>query len=395
MSKALKGTFELRIENLECCEMRNKTIDRYIERLLAESTPERPIWNLESILQGKPPHWNYIDGCMMTALWSLWEQTGDERYFLFIDGFYDYYIGEDGAPIGYLLDEYNLDNINSGRVLFDLYAAAGREKYARAIALLKRQLESHPRTTQGSYWHKLIYPNQIWLDGLYMAQVFAARWALKQGDREELADVKRQFSAVREHMWSPDKRLYCHGYDESRSVFWADPHTGQSKSFWLRAMGWFLIALADILDYWREEALAAQLFEAAEGILPYLDGKTSMFWQVADQGAREGNYVETSGSAMIAYAFLKGARLGVLPPKYSALGRRVFEGVCALRLSENERGLNLGGICLVAGLGPAGNFRRDGSFEYYISEPVVENDAKGVAPFLLCYTEILRLGEKS
>jgi unsaturated rhamnogalacturonyl hydrolase len=373
--------------------VRNATIDRYIERLLADSTPARPIWNLESLRQGKPAHWNYIDGCMMTALWSLFEQTGDTRYRDFAAGFYDYYIAGDGTPLGYSLEKYNIDDINSGRLLFDLYPFTGQEKFKRAIGLLARQLESQPRIRQGNYWHKLIYPNQVWLDGLYMAQVFATRRALNDNDTAALADVSRQFAVVRERLWVEEKRLYCHGYDESRSVFWADPVTGRSAGHWLRAIGWFLVALADVLGYRHDDALAAQLREACDGLLPYLDEETAMFRQVVDAGNRPGNYSETSGSAMAAYTFLKGARLGVLPAGYRDHGARIFQGICRKYLSEGEAGLNLGGICRVAGLGPAGDTRRDGSYEYYISEPVVENDAKGVGPFLMCYTEILQLEE--
>ncbi len=371
--------------------MKIEMIDRYIERLLKESTPEKPVWNMEKILKGDPPHWNYIDGCMMTALWSLYEQTGDKRYAEFVAEFLDCYISENGVPLGCRPEDYNLDNINGGRVLFDVLSATGKEKYGRAIDLLGRQLDEHPRTKQGSYWHKLIYPNQIWLDGLYMAQVFATRRALLSNDKAALADVRRQFAAVRENMWVNEKRLYCHGYDESRSVFWADPESGRSKCFWLRAIGWFLAALADVLGYSEDSALTSQLKEAAAGLLPYMDNATGMFWQVVDQGGRNGNYCETSGSAMAAYAFLKGARLGLLPVEYREYGRQIFDGIRNHHLTENESGLNLGGICLVAGLGPAGDLRRDGSFDYYISEPVVENDAKGVAPFLMCYGEILKI----
>jgi unsaturated rhamnogalacturonyl hydrolase len=254
--------------------------------------------------------------------------------------------------------------------------------------LLRSQLSVQPRTREGNYWHKGIYPNQVWLDGLYMAQVFATRWALAFGRNEDFEDIRRQFLSARERMRVEEKRLYCHGYDESRSIFWADPVTGRSQSFWLRAIGWFLAALVDVLGYWPDERLAAQFSEAASGLLPYMDSQSGLFWQVVDQGGRPGNYTETSGSAMAAYAYLKGARLGFLPAEYRERGRRIFEGICRDRLSGVESVLSLGGICLVAGLGPADNPRRDGSFEYYISEPVVANDAKGIAPFLMCYGEI-------
>ena len=372
-------------------DMRNALIDQYIDRLLAGSTAEKPLWNMERILSGAPPHWNYIDSCMITALWSLYEQGGDSRFCKFASDFMDYYIPESGLPLGYHAGEYNLDNINGGRVLFDIYNATNDEKYFRAIRILRNQIGNQPRTNSGGFWHKLIYPNQIWLDGLYMAQVFAVRWALTYGDQTDFDDVCRQFSSVREHMFIPEKGLYRHGYDESRSVFWADPASGLSGGFWLRAIGWFLAGLVDVLGYWYDSSLAKQFSEAASGLLPYMDVQTGMFWQVVDEGDRPGNYLETSGSAMAAYAFLKGARLGVLSSEYQSHGRRVFGGICENRLSEGENGLNLGGICLVAGLGPAGNTRRNGSFEYYISEPIVENDAKGVAPLLMCYSEILRL----
>jgi unsaturated rhamnogalacturonyl hydrolase len=371
--------------------VRIELIDRYIERLLEASTPDAPAWNLERILRGDPPQWNYVDGCMMTALWELYTQTWDERLAVFVRRFLDYYIDDTGTPLGYKLEDYNLDCINGGRVLFDIYASTGNEKYKRAIDLLRRQLVEQPRTKEGSFWHKLIYPNQVWLDGLYMAQVFAVRWALGYGGRPELGDIARQFATVRARLWMPEKALYCHGYDETREIFWAEQATGRSKNVWLRAVGWFLAALADVLGYWQNPALAAHLKEAAEGLLPHMDKATGMFYQVVDAGSRSGNYLETSGSAMAAYAFLKGARLGALPEEYRAHGRRVFEGICERRLSVREDGLNLSGICLVAGLGPEGNTRRDGTFEYYVSEPVVENDAKGVAPFLMCYTEIMRL----
>jgi unsaturated rhamnogalacturonyl hydrolase len=329
---------------------------------------------------------------MMTALWGLFEQAGDARLAVFVCDFLDYYITETGSLLGYEAGDYNLDNINGGRVLFDVCAFTGNEKYRRAIDLLHGQLLKHPRTKEGSFWHKLIYPNQVWLDGLYMAQVFAVRWALGYGGRHELGDISRQFATVRGRMWMPEKSLYCHGYDEAREAFWADKATGQSKNVWLRAVGWLLAALVDVLGYWPDnKALAAQLREAAAGLLPHMDKATGMFYQVVDAGSRSGNYLETSGSAMVAYAFLKGARLGALPEGYRAHGRRVFEGICERRLSVGEEGLSLGGICLVAGLGPKDNTRRDGTFEYYVSEPVVENDAKGVAPFLMCYAEIMRL----
>lgn len=370
-------------------------IDRYIERLLGKSTPEAPYWNIESIRQGKPPHWNYIDGCMITALLCAAEITGEQRYADFAEEFIDYYVSEDGSIRGYSQEKFNLDDVNEGRVLFDLYKKTGKEKYKKAIFLLREQLEKQPRTITGNFWHKQIYPNQIWLDGLYMAQVFYVRFQKEFGGGD-YSDTVSQFKFVRGLMFDEDKKLYYHGCDCSKSAFWADKETGRSKNFWLRAIGWFCISLVDNIDYIDDEDARKKLIEifaeAIEGISQYADSETGMYYQVVDQGGRESNYLETSGSSMIAYAMMKGARLGVIDKKYAEMGKKTFDGICNKYLSVNDEGdLNLGGICLVAGLGPEDNRRRDGSYEYYISEPVVENDAKGVAPFVLCYTEVKRL----
>lgn len=378
--------------------MNYEQIDKYIKRLLEGSTPEAPLWNIESIRQGKAPHWNYIDGCMITALLCAAEITGEEKYADFAERFINYYVAEDGSIRGYSQEKYNLDDVNEGRVLFDLYKKTGKEKYKKAIFLLHGQLEKQPRTNTGNFWHKLIYPNQIWLDGLYMAQVFSVRFQKEFGGGDYF-DAVSQFKNVRRLMFAEEKKLYYHGCDCSKMAFWADKNTGCSKNFWLRAIGWFCISLIDNIDYLDDEnakkELCAIFSEAIDGIAQYADTETGMFWQVVDQGGRDGNYLETSGSSMIAYAMMKGARLGVIDGKYAAMGKKTFDGICEKYLSVNDSGeLDLGGICLVAGLGPEDNRRRDGSYEYYVSEPIINNDAKGVAPFVLCYTEVKRMDKR-
>lgn len=369
-------------------------IDKYIDRLITMSKPDAPMWNIENIRQGKPAHWNYIDGCMITSLLTIGEITKDAKYFDFAENFIDYYVREDGSILGYDKLKYNLDDINEGRVLFELYQKTGKEKYRLAIEKQYEQIVEQPRTITGNFWHKQIYPNQIWLDGIYMGQVFSTLYAknYKNGD---YSDMLSQIKNVATYMRDRKTGLYYHGMDCSRSVFWADKETGLSKNFWLRAIGWFSVAMVDIIGIVDEETRAeigAIFVRLMADLLPYRNQETGMYWQVVDQPGREGNYLETSGSAMIAYAMLKGARLGVLEECYAQYGKETFDGICEKYLDVNEDGeLNLGGICLVAGLGPADNTRRDGSYEYYISEPIVENDAKGVAPFVLCYTEILQL----
>ncbi len=371
-------------------------IDRYIDRLIADTTPDAPIWNIENIRHGKAPAWNYIDGCMMTSLYSIYKLTGNKKYLSFIDKFVDYYVAEDGSVRGYELETYNLDNLNEGRILFDLYRETGREKYKMAADLLYKQIEGQPRTGTGNFWHKLIYPNQVWLDGLYMAQVFYTRYETEFNCCKNYPDIVGQFKSVYDNMYDKSKKLYYHGWDWSKKAFWADKVTGLSKSFWLRSVGWYVVGLADVIDYFiGHEELRNSLIEifrqTLDGLEQYIDKEKHMFWQVVDQGGREGNYLETSGSAMIAYAMMKGARLGIVDKRFAAVGEEVFNGICREYLTETDGKLNLGGICLMAGLGPENNRRRDGSFEYYISEPVVENDAKGTGPFVMAYTELLRL----
>ena len=370
-------------------------IDDFVLQLVRESTPERTVWNMEKIREGKKASWNYIDGCMLTALMEMARITGEEHYSDFVRECIDHFVTEEGGIRTFKPDDCNLDDINEGRVLFELYERTGLEKYRRAASFLREQLEKHPRTAEGNFWHKAIYPNQVWLDGIYMAQPFYALYEKHFGSGD-YADTVRQIKNVRAKMFSEEKGLYYHGYDASRSAFWADPVTGCSKNFWLRSLGWFAVALADLLQILPEgeqrDSLADIFVELIHSIDRYADPVTGLFWQVPDQGGREGNYLETSGSAMIAYATLKGARLGYLDKDYAAKGRKTFNGIVDKYLTFTEGGeLDLGGICLVAGLGPETNRRRDGSYEYYISEPVVKNDAKGVAPFVLAYTEIKRL----
>ena len=369
-------------------------IDAYVNRLVDDSAPDTPMWNIENIRMGKKPHWNYIDGCMVCAFMEIAEITGNKKYSDFVERFVDYYVKEDGSILGYDKEKYNLDDVNEGRVLFPLYKKTGNEKYRLAIELQKSQLNDQPRTCTGNFWHKLIYPNQIWLDGLYMAQVFNTMYAKEYGGKD-YSDVLMQIKNVRKYMFDEEHKLFYHGLDCSKSAFWADKETGLSKNFWLRAIGWFTVSMVDIISIMDDEAAKAEISvifrETIDGILQYRDCESGMYYQVVNMGGREGNYLETSGSAMIAYAIMKGARIGALPKEYWSLGQSTFDGITKKYLTVSEDGsLNLSGICLVAGLGPENNPRRDGSFKYYISEPVVENDAKGVAPFVLAYTEILR-----
>ena len=290
-------------------------IDSYVLYLIENSSPQKTAWNIEKARRGEAANWNYIDGCMLMALLEMARISGDARYSDFVERFVDSFILEDGSIRTWNRDKQTLDDINEGRVLFPLYAMTGKEKYRLAAQMLHEALEEQPRTHEGSFWHKKIYPNQVWLDGIYMAQVFAALYE-KHFGKGDYSDIVRQVRTVRERMFDEEKKLYYHGYDASRTAFWADPVTGLSGSFWLRAMGWFAAALADLCEILPQgedrDDISGLLAEMMHGVAAYADPESGMYYQVVDCGGKEGNYLETSGSSMIAYAMLKGARLGVL-----------------------------------------------------------------------------------
>ncbi len=370
-----------------------RQIDSYVLQLMAESTPARTAWNLEKIRMGQPSNWNYVDGCMMTALLALSDITGDSRYLDFVHSFISDFISDDGSIRTFDENKHTLDDINEGRVLIPLWKTFGEEKFRRAADLLREALNHQPRTFEGNWWHKQIYPDQVWLDGVYMAQPFAAAYEKTFGSGD-YSDILKQIDTIYLRMRDPVTGLYYHGYDASRKAFWCDPETGLSKNFWLRAIGWFSVALADLLEILPADSRGniEEIFSRLmHDLLAFSDPETGMYYQVVDQACADENYLESSGSSMIAYAMLKGVRLGILPEEFRRHGQKTFEGIVDRCLSLENGEFHLNSICLVAGLGPESDRRRDGSLAYYLSEPVVQDDAKGVAPFLLCYTEIKRL----
>ncbi len=370
-------------------------IEHYIEWLLANSTPDKPIWNIEKIRQGKKSGWNYIDGCMIKAVMEMYTITKDKKYFDFADGFVDAKVFEDGSIDGYNVSELNLDNINAGKTLFELYDITKKEKYLKAIKLIYSQIELMPRTKSGNFWHKNIYPNQVWLDGLYMCQPFYMEYERRFNDSKNVSDIFNQFRNVIKNMRDEKTGLYYHAFDESREMFWCDKTTGLSQNFWLRAIGWYSMALIDTYEKCSDMKEASFLKDAYVDLMKSLikfQSDEGMWYQVVDKGAYKENYLETSGSAILSYSILKGVRMGILDKSFEEYGKKAFYGICKKYLSTDEDGnLHLSGICLVAGLG--GKNMRDGSFEYYMSEPIVSDDAKGVGPFLLAYTEMRRIGD--
>lgn len=330
-------------------------------------------------------HWNYKDDLTVLGAYGLYTATGDtffrERVFAITEGL----LPADDSPLG-----HNLDTISFGKTDLVFYALTGEGRWQRRLQAKLDALATHPRTASGNFWHKDIYPYQVWLDGLYMALPVY----LQQPANAD--DAMRQLELVRSTLYLPAKGLYRHAWDERRVQEWADPKTGLSPCVWMRAEGWFLMALADLYPLMpkpeQKARLAGLLREALAGLLPYQDGTTRMFLQLPDLAGQPGNYPETSGSAMVAYALMKGARLGMLPAGDFAKGVAILEGIAATYLAEQDGRLVLNGICGSAGLGPGPDNRtdRDGSVAYYLSEPIRPDNQHGVAACMMAYAEYLR-----
>ncbi len=368
-----------------------------LNQLIDGSTPERSKFNIEGTK--KKMGWNYIDGVMGKALLDLYDFNHNEKYLEFLDEYIGFYIDEEGNIKGFELEKYNIDSINCGKVLFRLYDYTKKEKYRKAIDTIYNQIKTHPRISTGNFWHKKIYPNQVWLDGIYMCLPFYMEYETKYNKLAQYNDIHNQILNVYNLMSSPDTKLPHHAYDETKKAFWCDKETGMSKNYWSRSVGWYLMALIDIIDIMNEAIYEhkrdyMKIFkEAVDGLLQYVDKETGMLYQVVNMPNREGNYLETSGSSMLAYALLKGVRLDVLPERYLEYGIKTYNGIVDKYLKCEDGEYYLDGICLVAGLGPEDNKRRDGSFEYYISEPIVRNDGKGSGPFFMAYCEMLKIGK--
>ena len=287
----------------------------------------------------------------------------------------------------------------SARVFFDLFDQTGDMRFKNGMDYVYANLLEQPRTKSGNFWHKLRYPNQVWLDGLYMAQPFYVEYEARYRGSENLADTIQQFQNVRKYLYLEDRKLYVHGYDESREMYWADKITGRSQAIWLRSVGWYVMALVDcfqsIPDRYADEKriLAMLLLETLEGMLPHIHEEKMMFYQVVDQPALEGNYLEASGSCMLAYAMLKGARMGMIPSEWAYVGKRIVEGVVAECLVMKNHQLTLTHICASAGLGTLDGRIRTGEPAYYVSERRVDDNAHGLAALMMAYSEYAYRGK--
>jgi unsaturated rhamnogalacturonyl hydrolase len=363
------------------------------------SQPAEPPWSVrtaDSVITRHQPllsrRWHYEPGVALLALKQVWLKTGEKAYLDYIKRNIDEFVGSDGGIRTYRLEDYNLDQINEGKLLFFLYHTTGDERYKRAAFLLRRQLQTHPRTRAGGFWHKQIYPHQMWLDGIYMAAPFYAEFAQRFDEPEAFDDVAHQITLIEKHTRDPATGLLFHAWDESRRQGWAAPETGCSPSFWGRAMGWYAMAIPDVLDFLpeahpRSDELIRIFETVVSAIVRVQDPSSGVWYQVLDQGARQGNYLESSASCMFVYAIAKGVRQGYLGQEHLAAAKRAYQGILAQFVTVDEKGLvNLDGICAVAGLG--GKPYRDGSYEYYMGEQVIQNEHKGVGPFIMASIEM-------
>lgn len=350
------------------------------------------IWKDSFLLEGdKAPKWRYDQGVILKGIEGIWNATGDGKYFSYIQRSMDYYVKDDGTIKGYKHDEFNIDHVNNGKLLLLLYRVTGKEKYKKAADLLRGQLKDHPRTSAGGFWHKKIYPNQMWLDGLYMGQPFYAEYAMLFHEDEAFNDITRQFVLMEKHARDSKTGLLYHGWDESKEQKWADKTTGLSPNVWGRALGWYGMAMVDALDYFPakhpgRDSIVAILNRFAKAIVNVQNAKSGLWYDVVNKPKEPKNYFEASASSMLVYTLAKGVRKGYLPASYLKNAQKGYTGILKHFIKVENGETDLHGTVAVSGLG--GNPYRDGSFDYYMSEPVIVNDPKGVGAFINAAVEM-------
>ena len=340
--------------------------------------------------------WNYTTGLELKAILDVYDTYGGEDLLDYVDAWYNAIIGEDGVIYKYKKSNFSTDHICPGRTLFRLYDLGGKEKYRAAMDSLYSQLQDQPRTPEGGFWHKQVYPDQMWLDGLYMAQPFYAEYTRRfvadslQQERN-YGDIVLQFTTVYNHTYDAETGLLRHAWDSSHQMFWCNPETGQSDHAWGRALGWYCMALVDVVDILPDgpykDALIGILNNLYQVLPLYADARTGMWYQVLDSPYREGNYLEATCSAMFVYAWLKGCRLGFLGNLGGAV--QAYDSLLSTFVTEEDGLVNLNQCCEVAGLG--GKDNRRGDYDYYINERVRANDPKGIGPLIWAALEYEKL----
>jgi len=341
------------------------------------------LWRMEEADKIK---WAYTKGLMSDAFLALWMESGNPDYFEYAKAYADTMINESGKIYGYKMEEYNIDKINPGKMLFTLYEETGDPRYLTTIHTLRDQLNNHPRTEAGGFWHKERYPHQMWLDGLYMGSVFYAQYGKQFEEPESVIDAANWIVLMEEKARDPESGLLCHAWDESREQKWANNETGLSEHFWGRGMGWYGMALVDILDHLdhnsKRDVVIDIVKRMAEAVVKVQDPESGVWYQVLDQGDREGNYLEGSVSTMFTYFLFKAVKMNYIDESYLEQANKAYKGIIDNLIQvRDDGGVVLTPVCAVAGLG--GDPYRDGTYEYYINEKRRDNDPKGVGPFIM------------
>ena len=375
---------------ISCTGTRKVDNDKWSERMAHSEMKRFPEpWMIE---KAKTPRWGYTHGLVVKAMLEEWKYTGDTAYFNYAKIYADSLIEPNGKIKTMNYHSFNIDNINPGKILFDLYAQTQDPKYRMAMDTLCKQMSEQPRTSEGGFWHKLKYPHQLWLDGIFMASPYLTQYGVTFGDTAQFADVVNQITLIARKTYDPATGLYYHGWDESKEQAWANKETGCSPNFWSRSIGWYAAALVDVLDYLPEQiagrdSILSIARDLAGAIVKYQDPESGVWYQVTDQGNREGNYLESSASALFVYFLSKAVNKGYIGTEYKGVIDKAFDGMIRNFIRQEADGTyTITNCCAVAGLG-GDKVYRDGSFEYYIGEPVIDNDPKSVGSFILAAIE--------
>ena len=348
-------------------------------------------WQLDFQPQLK---WDYCHGLELGAMLDVYDRYGDRRFFDYALAYADTMVNDDGTIKKYKLEDYSLDRVNSGKFLFRIYEETKDPKYKKALDLLRSQFDGQPRNDDGGFWHKKVYPHQMWLDGVYMGTPFLAEYAFRNNQPESYQEVIRQIKLAAKHTYDPSTGLFRHACDVSRQEKWCDPETGQSQHCWGRALGWYAMAIVDNLEFiprheMGRDSVLVILNTVAKALKRYQNAE-GLWYQVMDRSGDDGNYLESSCSAMFVYALLKAVRLGFLDRSYLSTARKGYEGILRLFMREDEGGtVSITRACAVAGLG--GKVYRSGDYDYYINEQIRDNDPKAVGPFIMASLEWERL----
>lgn len=356
------------------------------------------------------PKWSYVMGIEMEGMLDTYEhyKEGNNAILDYLKEYPAKMIDEKGNITGYKYEDFNLDNVRTAKFILrmhNLFPTKGTEK---ALKTLFKQLQNQPRTKEGVYWHKAIYANQVWLDGIFMGLPFYCNYAVQtmkpKKAEKYLNDAVDQMVKTDYRTYDEKTQLWKHAWDETHQQFWANKEDGKSQHCWARALGWYVMAMTECLDampenYARRQEVIDLLNKAMKSVVKYQDKKTGVWYDVLDVKSDK-NYLESTASSMFAYVLLKGYRKGYLSEEYLKAGVKAYNGILKQFIKVNaDKTISLTRCCAVSGLGPGPgpyvkkpNYKRDGSFEYYMSEPIRDNDAKGVGPFIWASLEMEQQG---